>query len=349
MTAISRKGPGGPGRSPFSYLGTAVGDGRRRRVVIRGFGGGTPTETELTEAVHHLGFFDVSAETYNTGIYGYSEIFTLANVPRGAWASARAWLETLLLSININGTVGDLYLEHIGVNDELPADYDTWSASQAYADGAKTWPGPTGERDVYFTAEAIATSDYFYQPTWTPPGPIVDNHIQWDGYSDLAWQSETEYAEDALALPVAGAAGYKYRAIAGGETGVSEPSWPTTPGDTVVDGEVTWKCETAAGWQADHKYADGDQIYPALQTYEWTATVLRTSGLGEPAWNHTPEMTTDDLHIRWTASQALVDGAYDMAHLIGSIPSSMETLRPTVTLSFVEDGQRWRLRGSAWE
>jgi hypothetical protein len=37
--------------------------------------------------------------------------------------------------------------------------------------------------------------------------------------------------------------GYRYKATVGGTTGSSEPTWPTTIGNTVVDGTVTWVCE----------------------------------------------------------------------------------------------------------
>lgn len=37
--------------------------------------------------------------------------------------------------------------------------------------------------------------------------------------------------------------GYRYKATVSGTTGSSEPAWPTTIGNTVADGTVTWTCE----------------------------------------------------------------------------------------------------------
>lgn len=38
--------------------------------------------------------------------------------------------------------------------------------------------------------------------------------------------------------------GYRYKATVAGTTGGAQPTWPTTIGQTVVDGTVTWRCES---------------------------------------------------------------------------------------------------------
>lgn len=56
--------------------------------------------------------------------------------------------------------------------------------------------------------------------------------------------------------------GFEYECTGGGQVGVVEPSWPTTIGETVVDGSVEWTCRaignasllkviTAASWFGD--------------------------------------------------------------------------------------------------
>jgi len=49
--------------------------------------------------------------------------------------------------------------------------------------------------------------------------------------------------------------GYRYKATVGGTTGSSEPTWPTTLGNTVVDGTVTWVCEQKLHEKAEIKLA----------------------------------------------------------------------------------------------
>lgn len=56
-----------------------------------------------------------------------------------------------------------------------------------------------------------------------------------------AWAASTAVSRYEVREPTT-ANGYKYRAQGAGTTAASEPTWPTTIGNTVVDGGVTWEC-----------------------------------------------------------------------------------------------------------
>lgn len=56
-----------------------------------------------------------------------------------------------------------------------------------------------------------------------------------------AWQVSTAYSLGDVVRPTT-RNGYVYEVTTAGSTSASEPTWPTTPGNTVVDGGVTFTC-----------------------------------------------------------------------------------------------------------
>jgi len=61
-----------------------------------------------------------------------------------------------------------------------------------------------------------------------------------------AWAASTDYSVGDYVRPTS-ANGYNYECISAGTSGSSEPTWPTTIGDTVTDGGVTWRCVSMRG------------------------------------------------------------------------------------------------------
>ena len=55
-----------------------------------------------------------------------------------------------------------------------------------------------------------------------------------------SWVATIVKTAGALILPVGGNDHY-YKCTTPGTTGAAEPTWPTTPGETVVDGTVVWE------------------------------------------------------------------------------------------------------------
>lgn len=83
--------------------------------------------------------------------------------------------------------------------------------------------------------------------------------------------------------------GLIFEATVAGKSNLTEPTWPTTPGDTVVDGEITWTARAA-------------------DTVTWQANALTKSGLTEPTWPTTPGEVVRDGNMLWRcASTAITD------------------------------------------
>jgi phage tail-like protein len=75
-----------------------------------------------------------------------------------------------------------------------------------------------------------------------------------DGLAYTSWIALTAVARGDIAIPTSlNSTGYYYQVISAGTTGGSEPTWPTTVGDDVTDGTVTWRCRQ---FSAPHLTAD---------------------------------------------------------------------------------------------
>jgi hypothetical protein len=61
------------------------------------------------------------------------------------------------------------------------------------------------------------------------------------------WAASTLYVVSSYRIPVVNN-GYYYVVTTGGVSGTNEPTWPTTSGQTVVDGGVTWQNRGAYVW-----------------------------------------------------------------------------------------------------
>jgi hypothetical protein len=87
--------------------------------------------------------------------------------------------------------------------------------------------------------------------------------------SATAWTATTALDVGDRVEPSAGMGGWVYTVTVAGTTGASEPTWPTTYGDDLVDGSVTYITEYAPRSGAV-VYLDISPVSPTWRTlYEW--------------------------------------------------------------------------------
>lgn len=98
-----------------------------------------------------------------------------------------------------------------------------------------------------------------------------------------AWVLTTAYGLGEAARPST-RNGYVYECTTAGTSAGTEPTWPTTPGNTVVDGTVTWTCRAnyslaqAALTGGDYTKANGDTSGRKQTTGAKTGASIHTSG-----------------------------------------------------------------------
>jgi hypothetical protein len=85
--------------------------------------------------------------------------------------------------------------------------------------------------------------------------------------------------------------GYKYRCTVGGTTGGTQPTWPTTVGNTVVDGTVTWICEKAHATTEVKLAATQGGLAAGGQTLSLGTTVSSGTVNAKPVWIRVSDTT----------------------------------------------------------
>ena len=143
------------------------------------------------------------------------------------------------------------------------------------------------------------------------------------------WEAETVYK---LGDIVRGSVnnGCQYEAVAFN----SEPTWPTTLGDTVVDNEVTWECHETiflGGYEAelrrpDKAYEVGDFIEPVIETgYYYRCTVAGTTATEDPGnW----PTTVCDTILDGTCVFECYDSIYSDVYVKNNALRELADMRP---------------------
>lgn len=100
-----------------------------------------------------------------------------------------------------------------------------------------------------FNTQSVIGNGITDYETW-PNGPqALSGNSNSDGnttnqstFNTDKWNASTVYSLNDEAIPDASQNGYTYRVTVAGTSAGSEPTWPTTLGNTVVDNTVTWEC-----------------------------------------------------------------------------------------------------------
>lgn len=116
------------------------------------------------------------------------------------------------------------------------------------------------------------------------------------------WIANTFYAPHRLFTDAAGT--YALLTILGtgvATTGLSEPVFDTTPGNTTGDNGVDWFTVAAPNWQALHIYAIGDLVIATVNgvIQVFRCEVAGTSGVSSPAWRDSFGAEVSDDGVTW--------------------------------------------------
>jgi hypothetical protein len=88
---------------------------------------------------------------------------------------------------------------------------------------------------------------YQYTKTETE---IIKIKVDFRAPLEYNWSPGTAYDTSDYVRPIV-ANGFEYQCTTGGQTGSSEPTWPTTLAGTVADGSITWTAVAYANNAAD--------------------------------------------------------------------------------------------------
>lgn len=114
-----------------------------------------------------------------------------------------------------------------------------------------------------------------------------DNSIENVEKAFLRWSSEEIVGIGDRRVPTT-SNGYYYRSITEGTASTVEPTWPTTIGNTVVDGTITWECRGvytgAVKFVNAHTYSVGDLVVPTTENSLWYKVVVGGLAIFEPTW-----------------------------------------------------------------
>ena len=114
----------------------------------------------------------------------------------------------------------------------------------------------------------------------------------------LTWQASTAYALLAWVEPTV-ANGHKYKCTTAGTSASTQPTWPTNPGEAVVDGTVTWTEDGAVPVRTD---VLTDQL-KGKHTHLWAC--VNDAGAMVPVGHYVAKLSASSSPTQWDANLGL--------------------------------------------
>lgn len=224
-----------------------------------------------------------------------------------------------------------------GVSDNL--DFREYASNpMAVGDNADTvngWrlgTGITGTGPDGWSGQKRATGTGVASKSGSAAQVVGSFAANWDGASylvggddvlalgryDTAWAATTAQAVGSRRRPTV-INGFHYRAVSGGTTGGTQPTWPTTEGATISDGTVTWLCQRSPT-AGDKFVATVDLEFSGLVAGKWIVPRLLLS-----AFNTTSTVFS-------TAACNAVDLSSTTNFGLDYAPPTMRLVTPEMTL-----------------
>jgi len=144
-----------------------------------------------------------------------------------------------------------------------------------------------------------------------------------------AWGSGTSYSEGDIVIPTT-RNGHRYRATNDGTSASSEPTWPTTFEETVVDNDITW--EEYGGEHSDNEFWDDVSANEVTDGDGYSVGGITLSSK-TIAQNSTDPMATqwDAADVTWTSLTKTMRHAF--LYVAGGTPGTNDYLISYILLN----------------
>lgn len=120
----------------------------------------------------------------------------------------------------------------------------SWRHARLTIEGATKVGGFDNYQGIEFTFDLVEKVTYGLgrSPPYYLLGGLTDTVQTVTPARFAPWVAATSYPGNSFAVPTVSNGLYYVGNPTGGRSGSTEPTWPTTPGATVVDGSQTWIC-----------------------------------------------------------------------------------------------------------